>query len=114
MAKSIEMMLSMEDDTLREINLDGKEIVLAKISGQYYAAQNRCPHLGGQLHLGKLQENIITCPRHGSQFDIKDGRVVRWLKGSGLVSALGKAIKPPRSIKIYPVKIDGNQITIDI
>jgi 3-phenylpropionate/trans-cinnamate dioxygenase ferredoxin subunit len=114
MAKSIEMMLSMEDDTLREINLDGKEIVLAKISGQYYAAQNRCPHLGGQLHLGKLHENIITCPRHGSQFDIKDGRVVRWMKGSGLVSALGKAIKPPRSIKIYPVKIDGNQITIDI
>jgi 3-phenylpropionate/trans-cinnamate dioxygenase ferredoxin component len=113
MPKSLDT-LSMEDGTLKEIHIVGQEIVLAKINGQYYAAQNRIPHLGGQLHLGKLQENIIICPRYGSQFDIKDGRVVRWLKGSGLVSALGKAIKPPRSIKIYPVKIDGNQITIDI
>jgi 3-phenylpropionate/trans-cinnamate dioxygenase ferredoxin component len=113
MLKSLAL-VSMEDGSLKEINIDGQEIVLAKINGQYYAAQNRCPHLGGQLHLGKLQGNIITCPRHGSQFNIKDGSVVRWLKGSGLVSALGKAIKPPRSIKIYPVKIDANRITIDI
>jgi nitrite reductase/ring-hydroxylating ferredoxin subunit len=57
---------------------------------------------------------VVTCPRHGSQFDLKDGSVIRWLKGSGVISALGKAIKPPRSIKTYPIKIEDNQITIDI
>jgi nitrite reductase/ring-hydroxylating ferredoxin subunit len=56
---------------------------------------------------------VVTCPRHGSQFDLKDGSVIRWLKGSGVISALGKAIKSPRSIKTYPIKIE-DQITIDI
>ena len=104
----------MEDGSLKEVIIDGHEIVLARISGQFFAAENRCPHMGGKLHLGTLQGSVVTCPRHGSQFDIKDGSVVRWLKGSGIISALGKAIKPPRSIKTYPVKIDGNRITIDI
>ncbi len=113
MLKSLDM-VSMENGTVKQINIDGKEILLAKIDGQYLAADNRCPHMGGQLHLGKLEGSIISCPRHGSQFDLKDGRAVRWLKGSGLVSALGKALKPPRPIKTYPVKIEGNRLTIDI
>jgi len=73
----------MEDGSLRELNLDGREIVLARINGQYFAADYRCPHRGGQLHRGTLNGSIVTCPRHGSQFDLKDGSVIRWLKGSG-------------------------------
>ena len=28
--------------------------------------------------MGKLDGTIVTCPRHYSQFDLADGRVVRW------------------------------------
>jgi 3-phenylpropionate/trans-cinnamate dioxygenase ferredoxin subunit len=106
--------LPIEDGSLKEVVIDGHEIVLARISGQLFAAENRCPHRGVNLYLGTLQGSVVTCPRHGSQFDLKDGSVIRWLKGSGVISALGKAIKSPRSIKTYPIKIEDNQITIDI
>ncbi len=105
---------SMEDGTLKELVIDGHEIVIARVDGQFYAADNRCPHMGGQLHLGILTGNTITCPRHGSQFNLKDGSVVRWLKGSGLVSMVGKAVKSPRPLKTYPVKIEGNRLTVEI
>jgi len=32
----------MEDGSLKEINIDGHEIVLAKVNGRYYAADSRC------------------------------------------------------------------------
>ncbi len=56
---------------------------------------------------------IVTCPRHGSQFDLMDGRVVRWLKGSGLVSMLGKALKSPRPLATYNVHVEDNKILIE-
>jgi 3-phenylpropionate/trans-cinnamate dioxygenase ferredoxin subunit len=80
----------------------------------YYAVNNRCPHFGGDLSAGKLEGNVITCPRHGSQFNLTDGSVVRWLKGPGLLSAVSKVIKPEKSLQTYNVRIDGENILIEV
>jgi 3-phenylpropionate/trans-cinnamate dioxygenase ferredoxin subunit len=103
-----------QDGTRKKVSVSGQEIMLARVGDRYYAVGNRCPHLGGDLAAGKLEGTIVTCPRHGSQFDITDGRTVRWLKGAGLVAALGKAIKSPRSLPTYQVKIDGDTIYIEV
>ena len=79
----------LKDGAMKEVLAQGREILLARVGDNYYAADNRCPHMGGKLSRGKLEGTIVTCPRHGSQFDLSDGRVVRWLKGSGLVSVPG-------------------------
>jgi 3-phenylpropionate/trans-cinnamate dioxygenase ferredoxin subunit len=92
----------------------GREVLLARVGGSYYAVDDRCPHMGGDLSAGKLEGTIITCPRHGSQFDITDGRNLRWMKGSGLMAALGKIIKSPRPLPTYRVNIDGDKILIEI
>ena len=99
---------------MKEILAQGREILLARVEDNYYAADNRCPHMSGELSRGKLEGTIVTCPGHGSQFDLSDGRVVRWLKGSGLVSMVGKALKSPRPINTYQVKIEGDVILIEI
>jgi 3-phenylpropionate/trans-cinnamate dioxygenase ferredoxin subunit len=103
-----------QDGTKKKLDVSGQEILLARVGDRYYAVGNRCPHLGGDLSAGKLEGTIVTCPRHGSQFDITNGRNVRWLKGAGLVSALGKAIKSPRSLPTHNVKIDGNTIYVEV
>ena len=68
--------------------------------------------MGGHLNQGKLDGTIVTCPRHGSQFDLKDGHVVRWLKGKGFITALGKALKSPRPIQTYEVKVEGDAVLV--
>ena len=70
--------------------------------------------MGGDLAAGVLEGMIVTCPRHGSQFDIRDGTVIRWLKGSGFSAAALKVTKPKQPLKTYPVKIDGDAIMIEI
>lgn len=103
----------LENGTMKEVDVQGNKVLLAKVGDRYYAADGHCPHLGGKLASGKLDGTVITCPRHGSQFDLVDGRVVRWLKGSGLVSQLGKALKAPMPLRTYEVKSEGDRILIN-
>ncbi len=98
----------------KKVLVGGQEILLARVDGRFYAVGNRCPHMGGELAAGQLKGTIITCPLHGSQFDITDGRNVRWLKGSGFLSAVSKAIKPPRPLTVYNVRTDGETILIEV
>jgi len=104
----------LEDGTMKEISAEGREILLVRAGDKYYAAGNRCPHMGGKLSEGKLEGTVVTCPRHSSQFDLGDGRVVRWLRGSGLISAVGKMLKSPRPLTMYRTKVEDNRILIEI
>jgi 3-phenylpropionate/trans-cinnamate dioxygenase ferredoxin subunit len=102
------------DGAMKEVTVQGRPILLARVGDRYYAADSRCPHMGGILAQGKLEGTIVTCPRHGSQFDLTDGHVVRWLKGSGLISAIGKALKSPRPLTVYPVKVEKDDILVEV
>ncbi len=102
------------EGAMKEVENQGREILLARVGGKYYAADGRCPHMGGRLAQGKLEGTVVTCPRHGSQFDLRNGQVVRWLKGSGFLSSLGKALKSPRAIATYQVKVEGDSILVEI
>ena len=102
------------DGEKKKVTMQGQEIMLAKTGGRYFATQNRCPHLGGNLSAGTLEGTVITCPLHGSQFDITDGHNVRWMRGKGLAAVVGKAIKPPRPIKTYNLKIEGGVILVEV
>ena len=104
----------LEDGTMKQVSAQGHEVLLARVGDKYYATDNRCPHLKGKLSLGKLEGTVVTCPLHGSQFDLMDGRVVRWLKGSGLVSKIGRALKSPRPLIIYNVRVEDDKILIEI
>jgi len=104
----------LEDGAMKEVLAQGREILVARVGNKYYATDNRCPHMGGKLSQGKLEGTVVTCPRHGSQFDLSDGRVVRWLKGTGLVAIVGKALKSPRPLALYNVKIEDDKILIEI
>ena len=104
----------MENGTMKEILVDERKILLARVDDQYYATDNRCPHMGGNLSQGQLEGTVVTCPKHNSQFDLKNGRVVRWLKGSGLISVVGKALKSPRPLITYNVKVQDDKIFIGL
>lgn len=99
---------------MKRVEVPGREILLARAGDSYYAVGNRCPHMKGDLSQGKLEGTVVTCPRHYSQFDLKDGSVVRWLKGSGVVSKIGGALKPSRPLTTYTVAVKGDAVLVDI
>jgi 3-phenylpropionate/trans-cinnamate dioxygenase ferredoxin subunit len=104
----------LESGQMKMFNLGKREILLARVGDNFYAADNRCPHMGGNLSEGKLEKTVVTCPRHHSQFDLADGHVVRWTDWSGIKLSLGKMVKSPRPVKTYKVKVEGGRVMIEI
>lgn len=58
------------------VPVSGVPVLLARQEGRIYAMANTCSHLGGPLNEGQLGSNCVTCPWHGSQFALGDGRVL--------------------------------------
>ncbi len=105
---------SLANGTMKEVMVNNKPVLLARVADKYYAAQGRCPHRGGVLARGTLNGTIVQCPWHGSQFDLKDGSLVRWMMGKGLYYQLGKLIRSPRPLPMYEIKVENGKIMVKI
>lgn len=100
------------DGAIIKVKVAGHAVLLARAGDVYYATQEHCPHMGGNLAKGKLKGTIVTCPVHGSQFDLKDGSVIRWTNWTGTIEKVGEVIRHPRSLKTYPVRLEGDKILV--
>jgi nitrite reductase/ring-hydroxylating ferredoxin subunit len=103
----------LKNGTMKAVNVAGRQILVAMVADKYYAVDNLCPHMKGNLSHGKLEGKVVTCPLHGSQFDISNGQVVRWLKG-GLISKVGKAIKSSKDLTVYNVKVEDGKVLVEV
>lgn len=61
---------------MKKFNVAGTDILVTNLDGVFYAIANTCTHMGGSLADGILENGIVKCPRHGSQFDVKTGKCV--------------------------------------
>jgi nitrite reductase/ring-hydroxylating ferredoxin subunit len=53
------------------------DVAVYQIGGAVHAVSDTCPHAGATLSEGPLEDGIVTCPRHGSRFDVRTGERVR-------------------------------------
>jgi nitrite reductase/ring-hydroxylating ferredoxin subunit len=66
------------------------------VGSRFHACADRCPHAGATLSEGELERGVVTCPRHGSQFDVTTGQRVRGPADTDLAT--------------YPTVEDGGQL----
>lgn len=102
----------LKSGTMKKVIAEGREILLARAGDKYYAADDRCPHKKGDLSQGKLDGTVVTCPVHGSRFDLSTGQVVRWLKG-GLMSKLSGALKMSKTLTVYNIKVEDGKVLVE-
>src|ERR1700689_1012517 len=85
--------------TIREFDIDGKNIALANVDGKFFAINNVCLHRGGPLGEGELDRQVVTCPWHGWQFDVTSGQLLT---------------NPAITVACYPVEIRGDDVFVDV
>jgi len=67
----------LEDGTLKRVEPKrGEPLVLLRDGDAVHAAAATCTHVGGPLDEGEHEGPCVTCPWHGSVFDLRDGRVI--------------------------------------
>jgi 3-phenylpropionate/trans-cinnamate dioxygenase ferredoxin component len=77
----------------------GTKVNIASVDGQLHAFDDTCTHKACSLAKGKLDGTTVTCPCHGSQFDVTTGEVLR-----------GPAQQPVRS---RLVQLEGESLLVE-
>lgn len=105
---------------LHIVSARGHSIALTRVNGSLHAFDNKCPHLGLSLARGKIEGGAITCPWHGSRFDLCSGKNLDWTNSflgmsmpqwsHGLI-AMGKS---PAPLKTYPASESGDAVLVDV
>jgi nitrite reductase (NADH) small subunit len=109
-----------EPGTRYSTEVEGIEVTVFRLSDGYFALENKCAHQGGPVCRGatfrKLtaevmpdgrtrefyaseEEDVIACPLHGWEFDIRSGR------------ALADA---RRGVRKFAVDVDGGDVYVTV
>lgn len=99
----------------RIVEVEGRSVGLYKLNGEFYALHNYCPHQGAELCKGRVcgttlpsgvyeykfgrQGEIVRCPWHGWEFDIRSG-----------ISLHSEKVR----VKAYPLEIQEGTICIHL
>jgi len=59
----------------KSVDVQGTQIALFNLDGNFYAISNTCTHRGGPLAEGFINGDEVTCPWHGARFKIPTGEV---------------------------------------
>ncbi len=85
--------------SVREAIIGEQPIALCHAGGQIHALAGICPHRGGPLGQGTLNQTTLTCPWHAWQFDCVTGN-----------NDFDASIQ----LRKFPVQVHGDDILVDL
>ena len=88
------------DQSATCVEVEGKQIALFNLGGEFYAIDDTCTHRGGPLSEGSVDGDQVECPWHGAHFNIKSGEVT----GPPALEGVTK----------YTVRLVGDAIEIEV
>ena len=104
----------LKNGEMAPVKVDAEDILVGKVKDTLYGVARYCTHAGGDLSKGELEGYVLTCPVHGSQFDIRDGHVIRWTRWPGWISWLISIVKPEKPLATYEVQINEKHVSSPI
>jgi 3-phenylpropionate/trans-cinnamate dioxygenase ferredoxin subunit len=90
----------LRDGEMKAVRVDGVDVLLCRVDGQYYALSNSCSHARQALHTGRLRGFEVICPLHGARFDIRTGRCV--------------AAPATQPVQTFRVRIESGKLSISV
>jgi 3-phenylpropionate/trans-cinnamate dioxygenase ferredoxin subunit len=82
------------------VAVDGVDVALVRIEGEIHAVDDTCSHEQVSLSEGDVDDGEIECWQHGSRFDLRSGQPT--------------CLPATEPIPVYPVKIDGDDVLVDV
>ena len=121
-----------EDDVppgaIVHLEVNGLEVLLANVGGSFYATGDRCAHEGARLSAGRLDGTVVTCPAHGSRFDVTTGKnlsgpAMAGLPGLEQLSPRARAMArekaaemaraPIADLPVYRVTVENGRVLVE-
>lgn len=84
---------------VRDVSVGNQAFCVARLNGKISAIDNECPHHGGPLGQGTLEDGKVICPWHAYAFDVHTG------------SCDGA---PELNVRAYEVTIQGEDVLLKL
>ena len=97
---SVALVSVVPSGTAKLVEVEGLQVALFNVGGNFHAIDNACTHVGGSLAEGSLEGEQVECPWHGARFDVKTGKVL---------SAPAAA-----DVAAYKVRVTGSDVEIEV
>lgn len=117
------------------VTISGRGVVVFNLKGEFFALSDQCPHKGGHLSQGKLtglveskepgeysysrQGEIVRCPWHGWEFDIRTGRSwcdprrMRLMQYAVKVEPGATLVEGPYVAETFKVAVEDDYVVIE-
>ena len=101
---------ALPEGRVRTVTAGAQTVALTHFNGQYGALANRCPHQGGPLGEGSIENCHLRCPWHGWDFDPLNGKARKGsgyddvptfpveVRKDGIYVAVEESLAPPRTV----------------
>ena len=92
--------------------LNGAPVLLANLSGEVCAVHGRCSHQGQPLEGAILWGNLVDCPWHHFQYDVRTGE--NYYPANVYPKDVPELRSQLRPLRTYPVEVRGAEIWVDV
>lgn len=79
--------------------IGGRSLGVFHHNGEWYAVRNYCLNRSGPIATGSLEDDVLTCPWHGYQYDVKTGEFL---------------LDPAVKLETYPVEIRDGKVHVQL
>jgi 3-phenylpropionate/trans-cinnamate dioxygenase ferredoxin component len=83
-----------------QVKIGDKLLAIFRLGENVYALEGVCPHAEAYLAEGFIDGDKVECPLHQAQFHIPTGKCL--------------GAPADRDLAMFPVKVEGNDILIDV
>lgn len=97
---------------MKSCEIGGILIVVVNVADNFHAFQAVCPHKGGPLQEGVLDQELIECPWHHHRFDVRTGENV--YPKNVYPKSLKKLQDQLKPLRTFPIKVEGRDIILDL
>ena len=97
------------------VRIAERDVLLINLKGQVIAVDNRCPHMGASLALGRVTDDgTIICRRHHSTFDLRTGDVKAWAPWPPAVGRVLGVISREKPLPTFQTKVEDGSIWVSV
>jgi len=125
-------------ETRKLVEINGRQIAVFNVNGEFHALGNKCPHESGLLIHGKLvglvesrmpgeykysrKGEMIKCPWHGWEFDLRTGRAqcdpthirVRRYETAVVHGCEIDPDNPPKAAEVFSVRVEDDYVVVEV
>ena len=106
---------ALDETKRRVIKIQDTKLLVIKHNDKIHAIQHACPHFKLPLAKGEITDDCaIVCPFHKSAFDLETGDVKQWSPWPPAVGKVLGKLSREKTLKVYPTKIEGDEIFVQI